>query len=316
MPQDSIITLVMVSDNNLVIMLAALLRSIEDNHHGNERIQIYIVNDRISRRNIRRIDSVIGNDKISIIWKNITDVIPKDCQVPLDNSTFPLNTYVRLFLFHFLPLDVEKAIYMDVDMIVLNDISNLWQIDLQSYPLAAVTDKIEVVSDPDHGIRNYESLGLNSNAKYFNSGLMIFNLEHWRDGRYAREVIEIIDENKRFAKYPDQYGLNVAFANNWLELSTKWNHFANRKIDNLPYLIHFISTKPLYEGYSFDKECKNIFYSYLHATPWRRYKPKKDLYWKFHQFRYKLTKLSRKQIFIKILRRIKLRDRQIPINRY
>lgn len=306
MLQGSIITLVMVSDNNLAIMLAALLRSIEDNHHGNQRIQIYIVNDRISRRNIRRINSVIGNDKISIIWKNITDVIPKDCQVPLDNSTFPLNTYVRLFLFHFLPYDVKKAIYMDVDMIVLNDISNLWQIDLQDYPLAAVMDKIEVVSEPDHGIRNFRSLGLAANTKYFNSGLMVLNLEQWRDGRYAQEVINIIEENKRFAKYPDQYGLNVVFANNWLGLDKRWNHFANRKIDNTPHVIHFISVKPLYYGYSFDEECKDIFYHYLKATPWRKYKPKKDFYWKIQQFRYRLSKRINGEIFTRLLRRVKL----------
>lgn len=296
----------MICDNNLVVMLAALLRSISNNHRSDQHIDIYIVNDRISSRNFRLLKSIVDDDKISIIWKNIVDVIPNDCQVPLDNSNFPLNTYVRLFLYHFLPLDVKKAIYMDVDMIVLSDISNLWQVNLQNYPLAAVMDQIEIVSEPDHGIRNYQLFDLDPNTKYFNSGLMVFNLDCWRDGRYTQRVMQIIEENKSFAKYPDQYGLNIAFANNWLELDSKWNHFANRKIDNYPYLIHFISVKPIYEGYSFDVECKNIFYNYLCATPWRKYKPKKDYHWKIHQFRYKLTKQTNGEILARILKRMKL----------
>lgn len=304
MRDKSEISLVMVSDNNLVIMLAALLRSIVNNHHSDEDVNIYIINDGISRRNVKRLEAIVSNDKLSLIFKKISDVIPNSYHVPFDNSIFPLNTYVRLFLFHFLPSDVEKAIYMDVDMVVLSDISKLWQTDLQNYPLAAVMDQIEVVSEPDHGIRNYQSFGLNPQTKYFNSGLLVFNLNHWRDGRYTKKIIQIIEENKTFAKYPDQYGLNVALANNWLELDEKWNHFANRKIKDCPFLIHFISVKPIYAGYTFDSECRNIFYGYLHATPWEGHKPKNDFHWKIHQFRYKISKLRNKDIFLKVMRRI------------
>lgn len=297
-------------------MLAALLRSVMYNHVSGENIDIYIINDRISRRNFNRLNSIVDDMRITIIWKDIREAIPNNCRVPLDHSYFPLNTYVRLFLCHFLPSYVDKAIYMDVDMVVLSDISKLWQTDLQNYPLAAVADQINVVSDPDHGIQNYRSLGISAETKYFNSGLLVFNLDYWRRGRYAKKIIQIIEENKEFAKYPDQYGLNVAFTNNWLELDSKWNHFANRKIVELPYLIHFISTKPLYKGYSFDNECKGIFYGYLCSTPWRRYKPQRDFYWKFHQFKYKLAKRSKKELVLNVLRRMKLIKRQIPINRY
>jgi len=300
------ITLVMVCDNNLVVMLAALLRSIEDNHLKNELVDIYIVSDKISYKNIKRLKKVICSDKICIIWKEMNEVIPNNYHFPLDRSNFPLNAYVRLFLFNFLPLNLKKAIYLDVDMIVLDDITNLWNVDLQGYPIAAVRDKISTVSEPDHGILNYRTLGLSGDTKYFNSGMLVFDLDAWRDGHFTRKVLEIIEENKTYAKYPDQYGLNVAFANNWMELNKRWNHFANWRIDDKPSIIHFISIKPLYKGYTFDSECRDIFYRYLSLTPWRKYKPKGDYHWKLQQFRNRLSKQTNREILNKILHRIKL----------
>lgn len=296
----------MICDNHLVVMLAALLRSIDSNCRYEKNVNIYIVSDGINRKNKIKLNTIVRNDRIKIIWKNIEEVIPSDFKVPADHSNFPVNTYVRLFLFYFLPPSVKKAIYMDVDTIVLEDIAALWQIDLKNYPLAAVCDKIKLVSEPDHGIRNYESLGLSPDTKYFNSGIMVVNLEAWKDGLYTRQVFKVIEDNRAFIKYPDQYGLNVVFANNWLELDKRWNHFASQKIEDAAYVIHFISIKPLYVGYNFDEECKKIFYSYLSMTPWRSYKPKNDYHWKLQQFRFKLSKQTKREIFAKVLRRMRL----------
>lgn len=306
----------MVCDNHLVIMLSALLKSIENSHTSDELIVVYIVNDGISKRNVKKIDRTLQTGKIILVWKTMKDAIPSDFKFPLENSIFPLNAYVRLFLHHFLPKDLNKAIYLDVDTIVLNDISILWEIDIKEHVLAAVIDEIRVVSSPSHGIRNYKELGMHPETKYFNSGLLVIDLQRWNDMNLTERVFDVIHKNSDFVTYPDQYGLNVVFANNWFELDPRWNLFAYNS-DKNPFLIHFISIKPLFKGYYFNPAYQDKFYSILKLTPWNDYKPKDDYIWKLKRIRNKISKYSWLTIMKKSVNYISREIyKKIPISRY
>lgn len=284
------ITIVTTSDNHYVILLAALIKSIEVTNLSKSIIDIYVIDDNIKKINKRKITSAIKDNDLRIIWKDIKTVIDPSVKLPTDKSVFPLNTYARLFIPYIVPQDVEKVLYLDVDMILVQDVIGLWRTDMSSHMIAGVRDRAPIVS---HwmGIINYKELGLNPETKYYNAGLMLLKPSEWRKNNTTEKVLSCIKQNIAYTHYGDQYGLNVIFAGKWLELDSRWNCFADSNITD-PYLIHFIVTKPIYKSYRFSSDYKDMFYAYLKLTAWKNYRPQSD------------TLESIKQLKNKIIRKI------------
>jgi lipopolysaccharide biosynthesis glycosyltransferase len=268
------ITLVTVCDNQYCVMLAALLKSIELNSDSQSRICVYIVDDGISKINAEKLKGSVG-DSIKLRFIDINNIIKDPASLPLDSSSFPLNVYVRLFISDFLPNTIEKAIYLDVDMIVKTNILHLWTIPLQDHIIAAVKDRSERIGSEWGGIANHKALGLDPEAPYFNSGLLMLNLKKWRETNLTIEVLNVISENKIYANFPDQYGLNVVFANNWLQLDARWNAFSTGEIED-PFIIHFIGRKPIFTSYDFNEKYKQEFFHYLSLTRFKTFKLLKE----------------------------------------
>ncbi|MGH7426947.1 MAG: glycosyltransferase, partial [Candidatus Methylomirabilaceae bacterium] len=74
-----------------------------------------------------------------------------------------------------LPNRVEKAIYLDSDLVVHGNIAELWGVGLGGKPLLAVQDEGARTVGSPWGLRNYSELGLDPSAMYFNSGVLVFD---------------------------------------------------------------------------------------------------------------------------------------------
>ncbi len=266
------ITIVTVCDNHFVVHLAALIKSIEVNHTTDQLIDFYIVEDKVDLENKCRLDRSVTGSKLKLIWLNMQAVIPRNIALPLDNSSFPLNVYTRLFIPYFIPASLEKVLYLDVDMIAVADISRLWLTDLSDKMVAGVVDRSETVSSDWGGIANYKELGMDPNTKYFNSGLLLLEPKKWRNGEIPAKIIAAVEKHKQFASFPDQYGLNVVLANQWKELDRRWNSYSTGNIPD-PFIIHFTGRKPIFKSYNYNAHYKNEFFKYLSQTEWKGFKP-------------------------------------------
>jgi lipopolysaccharide biosynthesis glycosyltransferase len=272
MDKNNTITIVSVTDNYFIVLLAALLKSIEVNHVSGEKIDFYIVEDKVSASNKRKLEASVESEQITLHWISIETVIPSHVKLPKDSSDFPSNIYARLFIPYFIPVHIEKVVYLDVDMILKKDISDLWNIDIHDKIIAGVVDRLEVVSNSWAGIKNYKELGLNPESKYFNSGLLLIKPQEWRSGSIAEKIIECIQENRSFADFPDQYGLNVVFADQWYELDKRWNTYSFSN-EPEPFIIHFMARKPIYKSYNYNEEYRRCFFEYLGQTGWKDFRP-------------------------------------------
>jgi len=185
------IHIALASNNGYVVLLAALIKSIDYNHKGDKEIVFHILNDKISSKNQNKVNaSIINSPKIKLRWIDAENVFPKGIKFPADNSAFPKTAYLRLFAPYILDKEVKKLLYFDVDMIVKNDVSELWNIDLKGYTMAAVLDVGKTVGCAWGGIPNYKELGLPADAKYFNSGLMIIDCEKWRHESIPKKYLK------------------------------------------------------------------------------------------------------------------------------
>jgi len=268
------LTIVVASDNHYLILLAALIKSIEDTIRPNQPIDIYIIEDGTTLANREKLQRSINPFITTLHWQKMEEVIPEGMNLPLDRSSYPLNIYMRLFIPYFIPKEIETVLYLDVDMIVQKDVTTLFENNLSDYVVAAVLDPRIITFDNSWGgVLNYNELGLPGNTSYFNTGLLLMNLVKWRALGVTEKIIRCIDEHKKFANYPDQYGLNVVLANQWLPLDTKWNHFSTIEPNEPPFLIHFVERKPIYQSYNYNQKFKEIFYNYLNQTEWKNFKP-------------------------------------------
>ena len=136
----------------------------------------------------------------------------------------------RLFLHELLPDHVNKVLYLDVDTLVLRDLESLFQLNIDECPIAAVQD----LSSPKR-ITNRRHLGLDEEF-YINSGVMMINLNHWRQCHISQLWMDFIDRDttKQYSRMMDQDFLNAVFG---------------RQIQTLPPIYNaFTLVKPIYEA--------------------------------------------------------------------
>ncbi len=101
---------------------------------------------------------------------------------------------------------LDKALYIDSDVLVLHDLSNIYNTD--------ITDKyLAVVKDPSWFFENMHVLELNLQERgfYFNSGVMLMNLKKFRDDGLEAKLEDYTNNN--FRTYMDQDALNVVVGN-------------------------------------------------------------------------------------------------------
>jgi len=267
------LNIVVATDNHYAILLAALIKSIEDTVKQGQKVNIYVMDDRIKSKTKTKLINSINTAITTLHFKTIDQIIPKGMSMPLDNSSYPLNIYLRIFIPYFIPADIVKILYMDVDMIVRKDLSALFEIDLGENIIAAVQDQyIQTLDNPRQGIKNYAALNLDGNSLYFNAGLLLIDCAKWRNNKITERTNECIKNNQPYVNYVDQYGLNVVLANQWYKLDSRWSHFSTIETENDPYIIHFILRKPIYKSYCYSKAYQIIFNHYLNQTVWKNFK--------------------------------------------
>ncbi len=271
MKENNNISIVVASDNHYAILIAALLKSIDVNHKTSEHIDFHIIDDGIAPKFKSLLETMVDPFRISIKWFKSDTIIPPDIIIPVDGSAFPRTVYMRIFSPYVIDQNADKLIYLDVDTIVQHDISKLWNISLGDYTLGAVQDIGKTVDCEWAGIPNYKELELEPKTKYFNSGVLMINVKKWRAEDISKQVILTLIKFKEHLSLPDQYGLNVVLAKKWLELDPKWNWYAINKTEN-PFLIHFLSIKPIFKSYNSQEVYKEEFFKYLSITPWKNFK--------------------------------------------
>ena len=102
----------------------------------------------------------------------------------------------------------DRALYLDVDIVVNGRIDDLYNTEISNTFLAAVDNT---------GIYyNHQDLEMAYSAKYFNSGVMLINLEYWRAYNVKEKVIEFVGRKPDVIQFVDQDGLNSVINRNWL----------------------------------------------------------------------------------------------------
>ncbi len=148
---------------------------------------------------------------------HIQDIITSDNIRGIDITRHPLESYYRLFMTMFLPQNLHKIIYLDCDMVVCENLHSLWEEDIDGYAVEVVTDFQN--NNPDI----YKRLGYDAKYGYFNAGLMLVNLDYWREYNVMPLFLDYIENNSEKLDFADQDVLNSLFYDKKKVLPIRFN---------------------------------------------------------------------------------------------
>lgn len=199
------------------------------------------------------------------------------------NTSFLL----RLFAEKVLPENIDKILYMDVDVIVDSNLEELDRYEFSDNIGAAVVKDVFRETD-------YTRLNINKRShSYFNSGVMLINLDYWRRYEVGSKCLKKLCRDRNISFMPDQDALNVVLEGKVDYLHPRYNclilfymrdEFLKNRVayedimlvkeaTQAPAIVHYVfQNKPWFKGGYLPK--KELWYKYLSLTEWSDYRPK------------------------------------------
>jgi lipopolysaccharide biosynthesis glycosyltransferase len=282
------IILVCASDNNYAMPLAVMVRSVIENLGPERSLSLFIIDGGISSSRQQKVMQSIQDERITVNWlKPQTELL----------SGLKGHWYITTAMFYRLLIPdllpgLSKAIYLDTDLIVNTDLGKLWDTDLGNNYLAAAQElySVEIEKELPHidpfppvaGNKDYSTF--NTTFKAFNSGVLVINLDKWRQENLGLKIIRYLVEQRPYGRTTDGDGLNILLRNQWLPLDPRWNQtpgifdyknwrnspFSESEFLNIlnkPYIIHFAHPGKPWNTYG-RHPSEALFYTYLDKTKW------------------------------------------------
>jgi len=240
-------------------------------------LSIYIVNSDLDQEAWSSLESIAKR-----YGHGLTDIkiVEHELDALVITRYYKKAMYYRLLIADKLP--IPKALYLDADVVVRGPIDELYSTNVDDYYLAAVVDP---------GFTRHHDLEMSLDAKYFNSGVMLLNLERWRQDRVKEMVIRFLERKPTAVLHPDQCGINSVVNGRWKELHPRFNlqrtlfHkrtfcysrtsealglFPNGELaaaNEDPVIVHYSGEdKPWHVSYNLPD--RGLYWKYLRKTPY------------------------------------------------
>lgn len=227
------------ADDNYAAPLSVSIGSIKRSASDKYIYEIRILSSDMSRENRERLERM-SEGKIVVSVVDITDAVnDKRWKISHLRDYYSESIYYRLFIPNLYP-EITKAVYIDCDTVVLTDISELYFTDIEDNLLGAVAD--ECIPYIDEFSRYVERWVGVPRERYFNSGVLVMNLEGLRREGISELIFDSIERYGFETVAPDQDYLNAFCRGRVHYLPPKWNKQPNHESYIHPIhlsLIHF-----------------------------------------------------------------------------
>ena len=248
-------------DEKYVMPAAVAITSIVHNKNKSTSYSFYIIAENISKDSFELFKKFETDD----VKVNLIDVSNNVKYKNLEKKDFPVST-AALFKFdlpNLLPDDVEKVLYLDGDIIVQSDLTELYNTDISDVYAGVVKDYRGLTLKGDFN----ERLNINHTA-YFNSGVLLLNLNLLRKDNIPEKLLEYRRSGINY--YMDQDAFNVVFAEKVRYLTFYFNfqlscwRFA--KTEELSAYYNLVTHNDKYEYIK-----QSVILHYTADKPWKYY---------------------------------------------
>jgi lipopolysaccharide biosynthesis glycosyltransferase len=231
--------LVLACDEGYAMQLATTLRSIVEANRNDWPLDFHVLSDGYSEDMRRKVLLSLPKGSASIKWVDV-DLRPFGEFATLPHIS--KMTYARFLIPQVFPASVSRVLYLDADLLVLDDLEPLWETNLEGAVVGAVIDKADQQLKED----DPEFEGVPRVRDYFNAGVLLIDLNQWREKQISGKALEYLIQHPQ-SPFSDQDALNVVCDGLWKKLDGRWNfqqHWENRIMemspDQRPGIVHFI----------------------------------------------------------------------------
>ena len=247
--------------------------------HGineNEHIDAYLLHSELDQGDIAFIEEAVRDYDITIhpvfVDKNkFSDRLPH-------NDQWSLETYYRLLMLELLPDTVDRALYLDGDMVINKSLQDLYHLDFEEATIIACDDVCGLNLPEKYGPKHNEMFreAYENGYRYFNAGVMLLNISKMREHYSFQAYLDAINAWNYQMEAPDQDILNwvhwreVAYVDCMVyDLFARVAHNAEityEEVKDNVAIIHFAGEKPWNnDNVHFDIE--RLWWDYARKTP-------------------------------------------------
>lgn len=251
--------------------------SLLENNRAN-KVTVHLIGLEVSLANKEILKGICNKYNTEIRFYDVDKEFLNKIELPVKGAGhINVSTFIRLFLADILPADMEKVLYLDCDLLVLQDLSELWNTDMHNRSVAGVIDS------PTFKPETYAKLKYPDAYAYINAGVLLINLKYWRDRSVLDKFLNYIASNFENIDRKDQDIINGTLYESIKLVPLKYNmhnFFFWRKCNvyqyqqqleealREPVVIHFTtSMKPWLKGTVHPMTKRYMEYKKL--SPWK-----------------------------------------------
>jgi lipopolysaccharide biosynthesis glycosyltransferase len=209
------ISILLSADEHYARYCTVTILSVLSNTLFSKEIYFYILTPDFSSDSIQKIEELCQAFKAKVSF------IPIDISLfqsfPTFHPHFNQNNYSRICGTDLCP-NCDRLIYLDCDLVVLDDIAELFKSDLNDQPIGAIPH----VQLP-YQQTFVDNFPVNSTDVYFNSGVMLIDTDRWRREKYAEAMLNLACKYADKLHFADQDAFNALFWGNYHHLPGVWN---------------------------------------------------------------------------------------------
>ena len=248
------------SDDNYAPILSVAIRSIEEHASVGNIYEIRILTEGLTKRNRQRLLSM-RTDSLHISIVNVNEALMNDKESikATLRDYYSESIFYRIFIASLFP-EMKKAIYIDCDVVLLDDIAKLYDVELGDKILGAVADE-SIPRIPAFSAYTDRWVGVPP-EEYINSGVLLINLDSFRKENIEGKITYLLNNARFMTLAPDQDYLNFLCRGRIKYLSEGWNKQpieGQKNPSSDLHLVHYnMFTKPWrYRGVLYEEEFWN-----------------------------------------------------------
>lgn len=250
-------------DDGYCPFLAVAIQSLIDNCSEEYTYLIKILHTDIREENKKKI-AKYERRNVDIEFVDLNYYIKKVKDKLYTRDYYSKTTYFRLFLPNLYP-QYDKALYLDSDIVILDDIARLYNIDMGDNLVAAAPDDV-IQTFPVFQTYVEKVVGVADYRNYFNAGILLMNLHQLRRFKFQEKFLYLLDKIK-FSVAQDQDYLNRMCKGRVKLFEKEWNRMpianAGIKPENVKLVHYNLAFKPWHFE---DILYKEFFWMYAQET--------------------------------------------------
>lgn len=254
-------------DDNYLPFMAITLDSLINNCDKTREYQVYVLNNGLNEENKEKIKNQFTSKNFKIEYCDVSSELKEISDRLHTRDYYSKSTYYRLFTPTMFP-NLNKALYLDCDIVIRGDISKLYDTPLETNLVGAVHDSFV---DTHKALQMYveNRVGVKPYTKYFNAGVLLMNLEEMRKFDFKDKFLNLLSLIK-FDVAQDQDYLNAICCDRVTLINEEWNFMPleNKKKSDKVNLIHFnLDYKPWHrEGLLYG----DLFWEYVNKSLFKK----------------------------------------------